>query len=91
MLSFNHVLNKAPLQLYSAGLVFSPTNSIFQKFFRSQISTNLEVRIQLPSEWNACIQTLEGHSGTVFSVVFSPDRSRVVSGSADKMVRMWDV
>ena len=34
---------------------------------------------------------LEGHMGPVNSVVFSQDGSRVVSGSDDKTVRIWNV
>ena len=35
--------------------------------------------------------TLEGHSGPVYSVSFSPDGKRIVSGSADKTVKIWDI
>ncbi|KAJ7261905.1 WD40-repeat-containing domain protein [Mycena rebaudengoi] len=33
---------------------------------------------------------MEGHSGSVCSVAFSPDSVRVVSGSDDETVRIWD-
>jgi len=36
------------------------------------------------------VHTLTGHSGSVFSVAFSPDGTRVVSGSSDKLVKIWD-
>ncbi|KAG4427648.1 hypothetical protein IFR05_016868 [Cadophora sp. M221] len=36
------------------------------------------------------LQTLEGHSGSVMSVAFSPDGTQVVSGSSDQTVRLWD-
>jgi WD40 repeat protein len=91
MLTFSHVLAKAPLQLYSSGLAFSPTQSVFRRSFGSQNSAGIDIRTQLPSEWSACIQTLEGHSGSVDSVVFSPDGSRAASGSGDSTVRVWDV
>ena len=85
------MLVKAPLQIYNAGLIFSPAQSLFRKSFRSHAYDGLEVKTQLLNEWNACIQTLEGHSSWVNSVVFSPDGSRVASGSGDNTVRVWDV
>jgi len=33
---------------------------------------------------------LEGHTNGVWSVAFSPDGSRIVSGSFDNSVRVWD-
>ncbi len=34
--------------------------------------------------------TLRGHAGRVQSIVFGPDGSRVVTGSADRTARVWD-
>jgi len=34
--------------------------------------------------------TLKGHSGLVYSVSFSPDGKRIVSGSNDRTLKVWD-
>lgn len=37
------------------------------------------------------IQPLKGHDDQVRSVAFSPDGARIVSGSYDETIRIWDV
>ena len=37
------------------------------------------------------IKVLKGHTKPIFSVAFSPDGNRLVSGSYDKSVKIWDV
>jgi WD40 repeat protein len=41
----------------------------------------------LPDE----IRRFQGHGGHVWSVAFSPDGHRALSGSADRTMRLWDV
>ncbi|MEH2346904.1 MAG: ribosome assembly protein 4, partial [Nostoc sp.] len=37
------------------------------------------------------VNTLEGHSSSVYSVVFSPDGKTLASGSLDSTIKLWDV
>ncbi|MBQ2304165.1 MAG: hypothetical protein II256_07095 [Bacteroidales bacterium] len=37
-----------------------------------------------------CLQTLTGHSSYVFSVAYSPDGTKIVSGSRDNTVKIWN-
>jgi WD40 repeat protein len=36
------------------------------------------------------VRVLEGHTGWVFAVAYSPDGSQIVSGSNDKSLRVWN-
>jgi len=37
------------------------------------------------------VTVLSGHTGWVFSLVFSPDGTSLVSGSCDKTIKLWDM
>lgn len=37
-----------------------------------------------------CLQTLAGHSNVVNSVAYSPDGSKIISGSQDGIIKIWD-
>ena len=37
-----------------------------------------------------CLKTLEGHLLQVLSVAYSPDGTRIISGSEDNTIKIWD-
>jgi WD40 repeat protein len=76
------VIEQSPLQLYCSALVFAPENSIVRAQFKEYIPPWIERTPKVQGNWNAALQTLEGHTGSVTSVAFSPDGKQVVSGSS---------
>jgi WD40 repeat protein len=90
ILKFGPVIELAPLQIYNSALLFSPRASIVRNLFQKEIGW-VRISSGVEQNWNPTLQTLEGHSGWVNSVVFSPDGSKLASGSHDHTVRVWDV
>jgi WD40 repeat protein len=71
--------------------VFAPEQSVVRKTFRNQFPAWLSLLPQVDSDWDACLQTLEGHYESVNSVAFSHDSTILASASADKTIKLWNV
>ncbi|EMD32669.1 hypothetical protein CERSUDRAFT_99405 [Gelatoporia subvermispora B] len=84
-------INTSPEQIYISALHLMPSSRLFEQYAASA-SNHRSVKLVSPREdqWAPCLRVMEGHTGRVNSVAFSPDERWIVSGAGDNTVRIWD-
>ncbi|KIJ26367.1 hypothetical protein M422DRAFT_272569 [Sphaerobolus stellatus SS14] len=84
------VIEEATPHLYLSALIFVPQNTSFFTSFSENLNQRAKVLAGLEGKWPAMELTLTGHQAGINSVSFSPDREKVVSGSSDQTIRIWN-
>ncbi|KAF2201566.1 hypothetical protein GQ43DRAFT_356760, partial [Delitschia confertaspora ATCC 74209] len=90
IMSHKWAIENSPLQAYMSALIFSPTDSLIRDIFKKEEPNYITIKPDIGDKWSACLQTLEGHSSSVWSVAFSHDSTWLASASFDKTVKIWD-
>ncbi|KAF0639823.1 hypothetical protein FPSE5266_00714 [Fusarium pseudograminearum] len=91
VLYFKSAIEEFPLQTYASGLLFSPKSSVARQAFQQHTLETSWLSLPVPEDWDACVQTLEGHTSTVLSLAFSGNGKWLASASEDCTVSIWDV
>src|SRR5713226_2145591 len=88
---FYPVISVSCLQVHHYVIVFLPLESRLSQVYGPKLQPIIEVKEGREQTWNSCVRVLEGHTESCYCVAFSPDGGRLVSGSKDHTVRLWNV
>ncbi|KAE9390734.1 WD40 repeat-like protein, partial [Gymnopus androsaceus JB14] len=87
---FGRMIGDATPHLYLSGVPFIPKDSVMLQQFISQLDKSLVVCRGQKYSWPSQQAVLTGHTASVHSVTCSPDGKRIVSGSSDQTVHIWN-
>ena len=77
------------LNTYRSALIWVPKQSLLRNKYCGLLGSVPRVVTGLEESWGA-LEHVMHHPNSVLSVSFSPDGTRVVSGSYDHSVRIWN-
>ncbi|KAG8724739.1 hypothetical protein FRC09_015006 [Ceratobasidium sp. 395] len=89
VLSFYDAISRSTPHLYVSALAFAPCDSGMTRRMRGDFPKLLTIAEGAGKEWTPCLRTI-WVSSEVHSTAYSPDSRRIVSGSIDGKVRIWD-
>jgi WD40 repeat protein len=78
------------LQVYHSALHFTPRQTALWNLYKHKRLSLGNSNICIEETWSPCVRIIDGHSNQVRSVAFSPNGTRIVSGSDDNTLRLWD-
>src|SRR5438477_9384930 len=88
--SFGYVIAQSAPSIYISAAIFTPRHSRIASLSSKEFPIPPTLASVTEILWDPALLTLNGHTSGVMSVAFSHDGKKIVSGSWDKTLRVWD-
>src|SRR6267154_1049253 len=90
LITFHTPISLSTPHIYISGRPFLPSQSPLSRIFNHKFTRAIKMRVGEQLSWPAPPVEWTGHAGPIQSVTYSPNGTRIVTGSFDKTVRIWD-
>src|SRR5258706_530501 len=90
LITFHTAISFSTPHIYISTRPFLPSQSFLLRMFSREFTRAINIRVGMLSSWPAPPLEWTGHAESIWSVCYSLDGTRVVSGSSDKTIRIWD-
>src|SRR5258706_261554 len=90
LVAFHTPASLSTPHIYISGRPFLPTQSPLSRIFNSEFTGAIKIRVGKQSSWPPLPVEWTGHAGPIMSVIYLPNGTRVVTGSYDETIRIWD-
>ena len=92
---FRNILQSFPLQVYYAGILFSPEDSMLRKSFSQDGPSHLQVVKHGDIGWSPSLANLDIHHGiknvVTTAVCFCHDTRKIAFSYSDGLVQIWQI
>src|SRR5258706_102966 len=90
LITFHTPISFSTPHIYISTRPFLPSQSPLSRMFDREFSRGIKMRAGNLSSWPALPLKWAGHTKSVQSVSYSPNGARVITGSNDHTIRIWD-
>ncbi len=90
LITFHTPVSLSTPHIYISGGPFLPSQSPLSRIFNCEFTRAIKIRVGRQSSWPALPVAWTGHAGLIWSVIYSPNGARIVTGSFDETIRIWD-